>query len=332
MRRTLLIALSFAGSGLLLYLVLRDVPFEQVLEGIQKANPFWLFVNFLAITAGLYFRGIRWRGLLGNRLSVREAFLLQGVTFMLNQLPLRAGEVARSAIVTRHNIPFLTAVTSILAERLLDMLLVVVVIAFALPLVPSAPPEVGRGATLFGLLALAGFAVMLGFARAPQVAHRLLEFVLRLLPFLRRLPLKSLLDNVLGGLEHLTHWRGFAHVVGWTLISWSASFISLLSLVYALDIPNVNAWLVAFFGVCLTALGLALPLSVASLGPFQAALILTGQLLGIDNVQAITLGFLFNGVAIFGYVFWGTIGVLSLGLSVGDLFKQNTPKKNGQST
>ncbi len=333
MRQRLLIALSFIGSAVLLYLVLRDVPFEQVITGLQQANPFWVFMNFIAITLGLFFRGVRWWGLLGRKLPLKDAFLLQGVTFMLNQLPLRAGEIARSAIVTRHRIPFMTAVTSIVVERILDLLLVVVFLAFALTQVPSVPPEVGSGATLFGGLALLGFVVLLILASVPQTAHNILDTVLRVAPFLGKLPLKTILANVLTGLEPLTHRQGFSHVVGWTLISWTASFSSLFVLVYALDIPNVNPLMVSLLGVCLTALGLALPLSVASLGPFQAALILTGELLGINNVQAVTLGFLFNGLAVLGYIVWGVIGMLSLGLSFGELFTQNdttTPNTSEQ--
>lgn len=327
MRRWILIGLSFVGSAVLLWLVLRDVPFQEVISGIQQANPFWLFVNFIAVTLGLGFRGVRWWGLLERRLSVKEAFLLQGVTFMLNQLPLRAGEIARSAIVTRHQIPFVTSVTSILVERILDMLLVVVMIAVALTQLPDAPPEVGQGAFVFGTLALVGFVGMIGLAKFPNLAHSLIDSVLKTIPFLEKLPIRTLFTQILGGLSPLTHLKGFMHVVGWTAISWTASFASLWALVNALNVQGVNVFVVVVMGVCLTALGLALPLSVASLGPFQAAMVVLAPLVGMENSQAVTLGFLANGMAILGYVVWGTIGMFVMGLSLGEMFTQHPQNK-----
>lgn len=320
MRRLIFVALSFFGSAFLLWLVLRDVPFAEVMAGIQQADVVWLIITFVFITLSLTTRGVRWRALVENRVPPREAFLLMSVTMMLNQLPLRAGEVARSAIATRYDVPFFTSLTTIVIERILDLLAVVIVISFALPLAPGATPEAGRAALTLGAAALVGFVVLIFFARRPQVPRAILATLNRWVPLLERLPLARLLENVLQGLQPLTRWHRFAHAVGWTTIAWVVSFLSLYTLARALALPPESWWLVAFLGVGFTAIGLALPLSVASLGPFQAALAFAGQLLLLDPVTAITLGFLFNGMAVLGYVFWGTIGLFSLGLSLGDVF------------
>lgn len=327
MRRMVLIGASFLGSAFFLWLVLRDVPLAGIADGIRQAEPFWLLVNFVFLTLGLWTRGVRWRGLLDNRVPTRDAFLLMGVTFMLNQLPLRAGEVARSALVTRHNVPFLTAVTSVVIERILDLLIVVVVLAVALPAVPNASPEIARGALTFGGLALLGFVALLFFATRPHIPHAILAFMGRIFPFIKRLPLEKMLDNVLQGITPLTRPRIFAHAILWTILSWACSFISGYTLTRALGVPADLQVLTAVLGICFTALGLALPLSVASLGPFQGALAVTGELLGLDSLKAITLGFLFNGMAVLGYIVWGTIGLFVLGLSLGDVFKQQSNEK-----
>ncbi len=316
MRRWIFVVLGVTGSVVILWLVLRGVDFAQVLAGIAKANPFWLLLNFLGMTGTLITRAVRWRGILGNSIPLKEAFFLQGVTFMLNQLPLRAGEVARSAFATQHGVSFFTAATSIVVERLLDVLMVVVVLAFALAGLPNVPPEVARGALTFGVLALAAFGVLIVFAKYPKLAFGTLDGVTRRLPVLGRLPLRRLLENVLAGLERLTHWRGFLHAVVWTLIAWVVSYYTLYVLVFALDIQGVDALLMALIGISLVALGLALPLSVASLGPFQAGVVVAGQILGMDYVEAVTLGFLLNGMSVLSYLFWGAIGLSVLGLNL----------------
>jgi hypothetical protein len=170
------------------------------------------------------------------------------------------------------------------------------------------------------------------FATRPHIPQAILVFMGRVLPFIKHLPLEKLLDNVLQGITPLTRPRTFAHAIVWTILSWACSFISGYTLTRALGVPDDLQVLTAVLGICFTALGLALPLSVASLGPFQGALVLTGELLGLDSLKAITLGFLFNGMAVLGYIVWGTIGLFVLGLSLGDVFKQKNSDKNDSMT
>lgn len=332
MRRWLFVILGVTGSIVILWLVLRGVDFNEVIKGIAQANPFWLLLNFIGMTGALWTRAIRWRGILGFSIPLRDAFFLQGVTFMLNQLPLRAGEVARSAFATQHNVSFFTAATSIVVERLLDVLLVVIVLAFSLAGLPDVPPEVARGALTFGALGVVAFGVLVFFAKYPKLAYSLLDTLTRLLPFLGKLPLRRLLESVLAGLERLTHWRGFVHAVVWTLLAWGVSYFTLYVLVFALDIRGVDAWLMAFIGISLVALGLALPLSVASLGPFQAGVVLAGTILGMDYVEAVTLGFLLNGMSVLSYLFWGAVGLWALGLNVRGLLSSAPPPEAPPAT
>jgi uncharacterized membrane protein YbhN (UPF0104 family) len=322
MRRWLLVGLSFGGSAFLLWLVLRGVPLAEVIDGIRQADPFWLLVNAAFVVGTLWTRGVRWAGLLDNRVPLRDAFFVMSISMMLNQLPLRAGEVARSAITLRYDVPFFTSLTSILIERILDLLAVVIVIGLALPFAPGATLEAGQAAFGLGGLAMVSFIGLLFFARWPNVPRRILDRLTRLVPLLGRLPLRRFLDHILDGLQPLMNLRRLAHVLTWTVIAWAVSMGALYALTRALDIPADKQWVTTLLGVSFTAIGLALPLSVASLGPFQAALAFVGTLMLLDPVQAVTLGFLFNGMAVLGYVLWGTLGLFTLGLSLGRVFQQ----------
>ncbi|MDQ7036848.1 MAG: lysylphosphatidylglycerol synthase transmembrane domain-containing protein [Anaerolineae bacterium] len=222
-RETLIIIASILVSLIFLVLVLRDVPLADVGAALRQANFSWVLFGFVMVVFSIWTRAVRWRGLLNNRISLRDALYLMGITFMLNQLPLRVGEVARGLFVTQRDVPFMTAATSIVIERVLDILIVVLMIAVAVPFLPDAPQQVTQGAVIFGIIGVAGFGILLFFAYMPQVAHRILDFFLRILPFLSRLPLADWLDHTLEGLRPLTHWRTFAHAIVWTLISWITS-------------------------------------------------------------------------------------------------------------
>lgn len=307
-------AVSIIVSAVSLWLILRDAPVADVLDSIQKADAGHLLIAFLFVSLSLLTRGVRWWGLLGGRLSLVQAAHIVNVMFLVNQLPLRVGEVARGLLAVRGGVPIVTSASSIVVERLVDMLVVVLMIAGSVSQLPDAPADVTQRAAFLGLLALAGFAALLILAQVPQFAHRALEGLLGLFPRLGRLPLKRLLDSLLTGLQPLTQRRLLIFCGVWTAIAWAMSAAAFYFLHRALGI-EVNFVHSVPLGLALAALSIALPVSVAGLGPFEAAIVLTGQLVGMDSLAAISLGFLFHGISVLGYGIWGALGMLALGIS-----------------
>ena len=321
MRRALFILASVIVSGIFLWLALRDVPHEDILDSLRQADIGWILISLIFVTGGLWTRAIRWRGLLGDKVPTVQAFHMLNIAMLLNQLPLRAGEVARSALAMRSGIPFITAVTSILVERLLDVLLVVIWLALALTQLPDVPPEMSNAALLFGVAGVVALVMLVLFARRPQLARDLLVFFERLLPFLKRLPLHGLVENVLEGIKPLAHWRSAVHAIGWTVISWTLSLGTFYCLARALHVET-SIFLMTVLSVTLASFAIAIPVSVAAIGPFEGAVRLSGDALGLAAAQSLSLGFLFHGITILGYAIWGTIGLVIMGVSLSEITGQ----------
>src|SRR5436853_13941 len=101
-KRTILVLVGLAVSGLGLYLAFRDVDVLLVLKGMWRAKLF-----FVILSAGFYgiafiFRSIRWRFLLKplGTISLTRLFFALMFGFFINEiLPLRIGEVARAMLV-----------------------------------------------------------------------------------------------------------------------------------------------------------------------------------------------------------------------------------------
>ncbi len=315
-RRLFFILASVAVSAALLLLILRDVQIEEVAQSIAAADPVMLLLAFAFAAASLWLRGIRWSILLDRRIPIVQATHMVNVMFLGNQLPLRLGEVARSVLATRARVPLGTAASSIVVERLIDTLIVVLMIAVSV----GGSPEVSERAALFGCLALIGFLVLLFFARYPQLAHRILGGLLRMLPILERLPLKALLRDLLDGLRPLTHPRALLSILFWTVVAWGVSLFGYYCLHLALGIETGYLRSVPL-GVSLAALALALPVSIAGLGPFEGAIVLSGNIVGMDPLDSVSLGFLFHGVSVLSYAVWGTIGLLALGVTPSSAFR-----------
>ncbi len=316
MRRLLLIVGSILVSVFFLWFILRDMPLADVWARIQQADLLWVLVSCVLASFSLWLRAVRWYAMLDNQpIPLRTASYIIGITFVLNLLPLRAGEVARSVLARRYGVPIVTAATSILLERLIDVLIVVVLLSVALTQVPSIPTEITRVAILFGAASVIGFTVLIVLARSPQQAFAGLQRVERALPVLKRFPIETIFRNVLTGLAPLTHVRGLVTVFGWSIVAWGVSIVTLLPMFFALHIQGVNILLCAVLGTCLASFSIAIPLSVASIGPFEAALVAAGGLVMLDQVPALSLGFLFHGISVVNYLLWGAIGFFGLGLS-----------------
>ncbi len=319
MRKWLFVIGSVAVSGLLLWLALRDLPLAEVWATIQQSNLLWVLVSFLTVGGALFTRGVRWRIMLGGRISVMTGFFIFSITMLVNQLPLRAGEVARIVLAARFGVPVMTSAASVLVERLLDVVIVVVLIAIGLTRIPNVPEAVARTAIIFGAASVAAFAVLIAFAARPALGHRLAAWLEARLPFLARFHLSRQVDAVLAGLKPLTHLRTFVLTIIWTIIAWGFSLATFMALVQAVGISGVNALIFAMLGVGMAALGVALPLTLASIGPFQVAAQVAGEMLGAPPVEAAALGLLFHGITLLAYGTFGAGGVLGLGVSVGEL-------------
>ena len=168
-RPRLLILASIVVSAALLAVILRDVPFADVVESMRGADAGYLLATFfIAAPLTLFTRGIRWWMLLSRRLPMSQAAHMVNIMFMGNQLPMRLGEVARGVLANRAGVPLVTSATSIVVERLIDTLVVVMLIVLSLSQLPDAPPQVNETAAAAGIAALTGFLLLLVLASAPQ--------------------------------------------------------------------------------------------------------------------------------------------------------------------
>ncbi|NWF67630.1 MAG: flippase-like domain-containing protein [Chloroflexi bacterium] len=331
MRRNLFIFASIVASVFFLWLALRDIDMAQVISVIAQTHLAWYALGLFTVFLGLWTRAVRWRGLLGFKIPLSHAFHILNIGMMLNLIPLRAGEFARSVLVIRDGVPFVTGATSIVIERVLDTLLVVVTLALLLTRVPAAPEWVTRSALLFGVASVVAFVVLIAFARFPVFGHRVIDELEKRLPLVKRLALGQLLGHMIDGLEPLTHPRRFAHAVGWTLISWVVSLITYYCIEVALGINQGDLWLGAALSMTLASLSIAVPVSVAGIGPFQLAVRAASDMAGIPATLSVPLSLLAHANAVLVYAVLGTIGLLAMGVSLSSLLGEQAKVKTDQT-
>ena len=131
------IVLPLLIAGALLYWMYRDFDFTEVKRiFLDEMNLWWLFASLIPITLSHIFRGLRCLITLeplGYRPKTGDSIDSIFVAYAANVLVPRVGEVSRCAVLTKYDkVPFSKALGTLVAERLIDMLLVLLFVCVML--------------------------------------------------------------------------------------------------------------------------------------------------------------------------------------------------------
>lgn len=305
----------------LAYLLRRDL--GGVRDELLHAR-YWVILPCLLLSAaGLWLRGMRWRVLLNNRLSVKDSFHMMNVGYFMNAvLPLRIGEVGRAFLATRADPPVrvLTSLSTILVERLIDTLAVFVLIGLILAILPVGV-EIGIAGMLLGVGAVTGMIVLSIFAAKPAWAHTLLDGVGRVIPFLRRPRFHEWTDHLLDGIAPLRSMRAMLLMVGWTALAWATSVATGFVLLYAIfDEPT---WVASMSMIAFASFAVAVPAVPGNLGPFEAAVVFglaSADLVAhATDAPAVAFALLLHLFNVGLYILFGLAGLWAEGVNLGEV-------------
>ncbi len=289
-RRLGKIVLGLAVSvGLLVY-VFWEVDLRAIAARLRETLWTFLAVSVALNFFSLWVRALRWSYLFPPRTHPTHLFRALMIGYMGNNvLPLRAGELVRVYVASRHGQPFWTTFATVLVERVLDGLAVGLVMAGLLLRVPI-PAELRWAIVVFLMVDLMGILVLVAIAVAPGVCRVLIETVFHRIGFERRL--LTMLGTMTEGLRGVRVPR---HAVAITVCSvglWLLVALSIWTTLHAahLDLPLTAAWTVlAFLG-----LGVSLPSSPGFVGVVQAATVLALALFSVPRVEALSFSLLFH--------------------------------------
>lgn len=263
------VLLGVAVSAALLAYLLRSVDLHEL--GVQLGKTRWEWVA-LGIVLGLltlYTRAIRWWYLFPPRSNPQGLVPAMWIGYMMNNiLPLRAGEVVRVWVVARRQgHGFWTTAVTLVVERVLDSLVVVLLLAVLVLMIP-VPPAFAWAAVVLLVIDAVAVAVLVGLVVAPERCqlwlHRIVSRIPRLAPRAERV-----LAAFLRGLDGVRSRSHLVPLLFWTTVSWvlpaAANWATLRAM--HLDLPWLAGWVVlAFVG-----LGVSIPSAPGYLGVYHVA-------------------------------------------------------------
>ncbi len=308
MKRWQTLAIGILISAAALFLAYRQANVEEMLAAFRGARYGYVLLGFALVVALTAVRGLRWHVLTEGRLPTVDGFWLFNIGFLFNNiLPARLGEIVRAILAGRRpGMHVTSALSSIVVERLFDM--VSVVALFGLVLLSLDLPPVIRGAgTVMGLAAVTGIVVLAAAARRPQTALRLSAKALALLPRLDEQHAHDSLAPFIEGLGGVSNLRTFVLGLLLSLIAWLMSgvvgWVMLIGFVPGAPLIDGIA------AVASAGLGISVPAAPSGVGPFHAAVIVMFEAIGYDTDLSRSYAFVLHAA---NFIITSLVGVIGL--------------------
>ena len=306
LRRLALAAVGLAVSAALAWLAARSVDPHAFVASFRRTAWRYLVPSGAALVAAVAARWLRWWLLFAP--GRRPPFGALGRAFLIghlfnNLLPARPGEVARAVALRREaGTPVVEALATTAAERVYDVLGLVVLVAASAPFAPVGR-DARTGALAAGTIAAAALVAVVVFGRDGARLERVLSRVPRLSADAARRWSASAVHGVVS----LRDLRVAVPAVLLTAASWMLLAFSgwALLLAFHLHLGFAEGLLV----VVAANLALLVPASPGGVGVFEAATV--GMLAGfsVDRSAALSYAVALHGLNLFPYVLVGAVAL-----------------------
>jgi uncharacterized protein (TIRG00374 family) len=214
------------------------------------------------------------------------------IGYMVNNvLPLRAGEVVRVYVVARRwRGRFWTAAATLIVERVLDSLCIVLILGMLVFFV-DVPRQVEIAALVMLAIDAVGISALAAITLAPARCRRLIERLAGRWPAVRDRGL-GMFEMFLHGLDGVRTLRHLPVLSLATAMVWvmpaAAAWTGLRAA--GLDLPPLAGWVVlAFVG-----LGVSIPSAPGYVGVFHFAAVMAVQIFGVPDTAALGYAIVFH--------------------------------------
>jgi uncharacterized protein (TIRG00374 family) len=315
--------LGLAVSAACLAAIFIIVDPSEILDAVKEANYGLWLLAIVSLILFMLFRAIRWRFMLNaggdqqTRLPYRTVFHIQNIGYFLTYiLPLRLGDIARAILI--GNVPPITisrGISTMVAERVLDLLFMVILFPITIASIGDLPPGIEAAVRVATVLAVTAAIVLIIAANQRNSAIRLATQILDQIPFLNKVAWTKRLGDLLSGLDVLTRVGDAVLLILLSILVWLPIIAG-----YYVGLRGVHldvSMLEAAFVVCIAAFTLSVPSTPGGVGPQDAGITFAvATMLGHSAAAAATFAFLYR---LINYLVLGILAVIGIG-STGETF------------
>jgi hypothetical protein len=284
-KKILKIIIPLFLGGFLVSYSLSIVSLQELVQYFKNANYSWIALGLFFGLLSHLSRAYRWKFLLeplGYKPSFINSTLAVLIAYLINIFLPRVGEVSRAAVMTNYeDIPFEKGFGTIVAERLADLLMMLIVISITLFIQfdfiwELLTQDINPIKTITSLLLLLGiFVVIIFYIRKGKS-----KFALKLKGFIL-----GLKDGVFSILKMKKKWAFIFHTI-FIWIMYVAMFWATIPAINGLEVP-IGGILIGFI-----AGGLSIAATNGGVGLYPVAVAGALALFDIDKVTGNAFGWI----------------------------------------
>jgi glycosyltransferase 2 family protein len=293
-------------SLLFIYLTFRGTDFGALGAALRRSNYWMLVPALLVLAVATVLRAVRWRLLIAreHRPSTAAVTSALVVGYLFNSiLPARAGEAIRVVVLRqRAGTPKFVALGTVIAERAIDVLTLLVLLFVAAPFVPRTdwlPRVLALGVVLFVVTA----GVLTAFAFYGERPARLLLRPLGLLPRMSRDRIELAAANLMRGLSAFRSPAVALPAFVLTAASWL--LIAFASWICMRGFDLRLGFSAAVLVVVAINLAMILPSGPAGIGVFEAATLTALHPFDVDRAHALSYALVLHGLNVVPFIVAG---------------------------
>ena len=283
--------LGITISVVSLWWALKDAKLAETWLAVASAN--WvvtLFLYFWILAAIHILRTLRWGNLLSGmeKIPFKQINEASAIGFMmLVVLPFRLGEFARPFLIAqRSHIRRSAAMTTVVLERITDVLFIALLLQGLMYFLPQSAPNYGvirSAANVMFLISMGGFLFLLLARWKHHFVAALIHRVFGFLGPARADNIVGVVDGFVGALKQLPDRKNMAFFIIWTTLYWGISGVGMMVFAHAFDTLQINLYQ-SYFMLCVVVIGMLIPAGPAGAGTTQAALLIGMSVFLTDDV------------------------------------------------
>ncbi|MCX5812505.1 MAG: lysylphosphatidylglycerol synthase transmembrane domain-containing protein [Proteobacteria bacterium] len=322
-KHKILTVAGFIVSILLLYLSLKDIKFNEIIEILKKADLKLIFIPTLFIFISAALSAFKWSNIAGKDVRFQDTFiaLIIGL-FVNNVLPARIGEIVKGYVLSRKTgISFTFGLSTVLIDRFFDLagLLLIVFIFFPKQ---SLPPKVSQSLFILVIVLIVFMATMIIMSREKftDTTVNILGKVKK--PFL--LKFAHRLIEIGGNIRRINSPLNIIFYVAISFLQWLCMSTALY---FATLTLNVSVKFIYIPFICaLLNMGLTIPSSPGYVGVYQFLLVYILSIFNVPKQEGFAVSIMFHASWYIPYNILGFIFLLKEHIKIKDM--QELDEKN----
>jgi glycosyltransferase 2 family protein len=332
-------------SLIALYFAFRNVPFVELIAYLGSINYLWVFPSTLVVLVTFVLRAVRWQLILSSnqKIGFLNSYHPLIIGFMINCiLPGRVGELARPVILKKiDNVPFSTGLATVVAERIFDLFILIILFIFFLSkakIDPNLIIEFGNyhlnsktletvfsGMIKLSVLLFAGI-IIVGFNTTRKIINRITMGMPSFLfffgsSFKKKIqdkvctPVVNFIDNFSSGFSFIKSPQLICICIVLSVIIWVLG--SFTYYIFSLGCPDINLSFAELTSVMLiVCFFIALPSAPGFWGLWEAGGVFAMLLFGVSEREAAGFTLANHAIQMFPVIIMGLISAFITGVDI----------------